>query len=73
MSFSPKGIVPQKIPKTMLYRGKMPVLAADWDIDVRDPKHATEMVVERLKARQIAFLWFRNILKKPEWYAQLVE
>ena len=73
MSFSSNGIVPQKIPMTMLYRGKMPVLAADWDIDVGDPKRAAEMVVERVKARQIPFHWFRNILKKPEWYAQLVE
>ncbi|MDR2774349.1 MAG: hypothetical protein LBC19_06340 [Tannerella sp.] len=71
--FSPNGIVPQKIPTTMLYRSDMPVLRSDWDINDADPKAAADQVVQRVRARQIPFHWFRNILKSPEWYAQVVE
>ncbi|MDR2470150.1 MAG: hypothetical protein LBD27_06700 [Tannerella sp.] len=73
LSFSPNGIVPQKIPPTMLYRDKMPVLRADWDINDGNPKTAAAQVLERVKARQIPFHWFRNILKRPEWYVQVMD
>ncbi|MDR2473578.1 MAG: hypothetical protein LBD53_08495 [Tannerella sp.] len=73
LSFSPNGIVPQKIPVTMLYRNEMPVLRADWDINDDNPKTAASQVVERVKARQIPFHWFRNILKSPEWYVRITE
>jgi hypothetical protein len=71
--FSPNGIVPQKISTTMLYRGDMPVLRSDWDINDADPKVAADQVLQRVRARQIPFHWFRNILKSPEWYVQVVE
>ncbi len=70
--FSPNGIVPQKIVSTKLYKD-MPVLRSDDDINQLDPKVAAKLVVERVKARQIPFHWFRNILKSPEWYEQVVE
>ncbi len=70
--FSPNGIVPQKIASTKLYKD-MPVLRSDYDINQSDPKEASVLVVERVKARQIPFHWFRNILKSPEWYDQVAE
>jgi hypothetical protein len=72
-TFSPNGIVPQKTPTTMLYRGEMPVLRSGWDIVDTDPKVAAALVVQQVKARQISFHWFRNILKSPEWYVRVVE
>lgn len=69
--FSPNGIVPQKIPLTKLYNN-MPVLRSDADINDSDPKVAAARVAERIKARPIPFHWFRNILKSPEWYEQVV-
>jgi hypothetical protein len=72
LSFSPNGIVPQKVPMTMLHRG-MPVLRSDWDINDSNPGVAAAQVVERVKAREIPFHWFRNILKSPEWYVQVTE
>jgi hypothetical protein len=71
-SFSPNGIVPQKVPTTMLHNG-MPVLRSDWDINDANPNVAAARVVERVKAREIPFHWFRNILKSPEWYVQVTE
>jgi hypothetical protein len=72
LSFSPNGIVPQKVPLTMLHR-EMPVLRSDWDIIDVNPAVAAAQVLERVKAREIPFHWFRNILKSPEWYVQVVE
>ncbi|MDR2385200.1 MAG: hypothetical protein LBD80_06015 [Tannerella sp.] len=71
--FSPNGIVPQKIATTMLYRGDMPVLRSDWDINDVDPKVAADQIVQRVRTRQIPFHWFRNILKSPQWYVQVVD
>ena len=70
-SFSPNGIVPQKIPLTLLH-GNMPVLRADWDVNDPDPAKAARLIVERIKARPVPFHWFRNILKSPTWYKQVV-
>ncbi len=70
--FSPNGIVPQKINATMLYHD-MPVLRADSDINHSDPKQAANQIFNRIQERQIPFHWFRNILKSPEWYVQVVE
>lgn len=71
-SFSPNGIVPQKTPLTLLHNN-MPVLRADWDINDSDPAKAARLIAERVKARPIPFHWFRNILKSPTWYVQVVE
>jgi hypothetical protein len=56
----------------MLHRD-MPVLRSDWDINDANPGVAAAQVVERVNAREIPFHWFRNILKSPDWYVQVVE
>jgi len=71
-SFSPNGIVPQKIPLTLLH-GEMPVLRSDDDVIENDPKEAAKHVLKRVKDRPIPFHWFRNILKTPTWYMNVVE
>lgn len=70
-SFSPNGIVPQKIPKTLLHNN-MPVLRADADIQ-QNPAEAAAIIVRRIHGRNIPFHWFRNILKSPAWYIQVME
>lgn len=70
-TFSPNGIVPQKVPLTMLH-GQMPVLRADLDVNHDDPAEAARVIVARIKQRKIPFHWFRNILKSPQWYADVV-
>lgn len=71
-SFSPNGIVPQKVPLTLLHKG-MPVLRADYDINDGDPRKAAAMIVERVSKRPIPFHWFRNILKTPTWYVEVMK
>lgn len=71
-SFSPNGIVPQKVPLTYLYKD-MPVIRADEDVVEDDPKQAAQHIVGRIKVRPIPFHWFRNILKTPSWYVAVVD
>ncbi len=68
--FSPNGIVPQKIPLSLLH-GAMPVIRADHDIN-QTPARAVEIIRERVRKRPLPFHWFRNILKKPTWYVDVV-
>jgi hypothetical protein len=70
-SFSPNGIVPQKIPVSLLH-GNMPVLRADHDVN-GSPEEAVRVIRERVRARKIPFHWFRNILKTPDWYVTVVD
>lgn len=70
-SFSPNGIVPQKVPPALLH-GDMPVLRADHDIN-HGPADAAKHIVARVNARKLPFHWFRNILKSPEWYVAVVD
>jgi hypothetical protein len=70
-SFSPNGIVPQKVPANLLY-SNMPILRSDWDINQSDPREAAANVIQRVRDRSIPFNWFRNILKSPEWYVQVM-
>jgi hypothetical protein len=70
--FSPNGIVPQKVPLTLLH-GDMPILQADFDIIDRDPGLAAQEVLARLDIRPIPFHWFRAVLKSPSWYVQVHE
>lgn len=70
-SFSPDGIVPVKIPLTLLHR-EMPVIRSDDDVISDNPREAAEHVVRRVKERPIPFHWFRNILKTPTWYENVV-
>lgn len=69
--FSPNGIVPQKSPLTLLH-GKMPVLRSDLDVVSDNPKEAARIIVNRINERSIPFHWFRNILKRPDWYVEVV-
>lgn len=69
--FSPNGIVPQKVPLTLLH-GDMPVLKSDLDVVSDDPKEAARIIVDRIDERSIPFHWFRNILKRPNWYVEVV-
>ena len=69
-SFSPNGIVPQKVPLTLLHNN-LPVLRSDEDIQ-ENPKDAARHIAERIESRQIPFHWFRNILKTPSWYTEVM-
>jgi hypothetical protein len=70
--FSPNGIVPQKAPVASLH-GNMPVLRSVWDVQQDNPVEAAADAVKRIHERNnIPFHWFRNILKSPEWYEQVV-
>lgn len=71
-SFSPNGIVPQKIPLTLLHK-QMPVIRADYDVNDNDPAKAAALIVERVSKRPVPFHWFRSILKTPTWYVQVME
>ena len=70
--FSPDGIVPQKVPPTLLH-GSMPVLRSDEDINQADPAAAAQAIIDRVAKRSLPFHWFRNILKSPTWYVQVVD
>jgi hypothetical protein len=75
-AFSPNGIVPQRGPATGLHRN-MPILRHDHDVNEGDPTEAARHVVRRIADRRREghppFHWFRNILKSPTWYVQVVE
>ncbi len=68
--FSPNGIVPQKVPPSLLFHS-MPVLRAGWDVNQGDPREAARVVVDRVGKRNLPFHWFRNILKRPTWYVNV--
>ncbi|WP_416340501.1 hypothetical protein [Proteiniphilum sp.] len=70
-SFSPNGIVPQKVPLTLLH-GNMPVLRSDEDIQ-QNPKEGALRIAQRVADRPIPFHWFRNILKTPGWYVEVMD
>lgn len=69
-SFSPNGIVPQKVPLFSFHKN-MPVLRADEDIQ-QNPREAAARIIQRVNERSIPFHWFRNILKTPTWYLEVV-
>jgi hypothetical protein len=71
-AFSPNGIVPQKVPLTLLH-GEMPVIRADADVNETNPNEAAKHILGRVNDRPIPFHWFRNILKNPTWYVLVVE
>lgn len=70
-SFSPNGIVPQKIPLSLLH-GNMPVLRADYDLG-DDATKASGTIIQRTNVRKLPFTWFRAILKSPDWYVKAYE
>ena len=73
-SFSPNGIVPQKLSSLSMLFKNMPVLRSDYDINDVNPKEAAIAIVNRIKERgELPFHWFRNIIKSPTWYVQVVE
>jgi len=67
--FSPNGIVPQKVPATLLH-GDMPVLRASYDLG-DNAEQAARVIVERVGRRSVPFHWFRAILKSPDWYSEV--
>ena len=73
-SFSPNGIVPQKVPIAMLH-GNMPVLRSDYDLVSNNPKEAANVAMQRIRLREgeIRFHWFRHILKSPTWQVGVIE
>lgn len=75
-SFSPNGIVPTAGPPTLLHKN-MPVLRFDHDVNEGNPADAARHVLERIAVRRRdglpPFHWFRNILKRPSWYASTYE
>jgi hypothetical protein len=75
-SFSPNGIVPSRGRATLLHKN-MPVLRHDHDVNESDPKQAAQHVIARIAQRRQAehppFHWFRNILKSPSWYVEVVQ
>ncbi|MDR0328150.1 MAG: hypothetical protein LBI05_07645 [Planctomycetaceae bacterium] len=73
-SFSPNGIVPQKVPVASLH-GNMPVLRSDWDLVSHNPVEAANVAMERIRVREgeIRFHWFRHILKTPTWQIGVIE
>ena len=73
-SFSPNGIVPQKVPIAMLH-GNMPVLRSDWDLVSNNPVEAANVALDRIRRREgeIRFHWFRHILKTPTWQVGVIE
>lgn len=54
-SFSPNGIVPQKLSSWSMLFGNMPVLRADYDINDVEPKDAAVAIVNRIRERGVAF------------------
>lgn len=71
-SFSPNGIIPQKVPLTLLHKN-MPVLKSDDDVMENNPKDAAYHIIGRIDKRPVPFHWFRNILKTPTWYVQVMD
>lgn len=73
-SFSSNGVVPQHLPSDATLFADMPLLRADYDVNDINPEDAAKTIVNRIKERKgIPFHWFRNILKDPTWYLQVVE
>jgi hypothetical protein len=71
-TFSPNGVVWQKGAISYLHN-EMPVLRSDHDINHTYPADAAKRIIQRVNGRPIPFHWFRNILKSPTWYSELVE
>ena len=63
-SFSPNGIVPQKMPLTLLHND-MPVIRADYDIVDHDYTQGNGCDCGKSGKRPVPFHWFRAILKSP--------
>jgi len=55
-----------------MLHGNMPVLRSDEDIQ-QEPKEAAQRVAQRVSERPIPFHWFRNILKTPNWYVEVMD
>ncbi|HLP05355.1 MAG TPA: T9SS type A sorting domain-containing protein [Paludibacter sp.] len=73
--FSPNGIVPQKTISSLpaSIRNNMPILKSDVDLNDNDPATAAQNIISRIHSRGgISFHWFRNILKTPTWYKNVV-
>ena len=58
-----------------MLHGNMPVLRSDADINENNPVDAANHLLKRVDDRQkeIPFHWFRNILKSPTWYVNVMQ
>ena len=70
-SFSPNGIVPQKIPPSLLHNN-MPIMQGDFCL-ADDATQAANIIVNGVNTRVPPFHWFRAILKSPDWYITVLE
>ncbi len=70
-SFSPHGIVPQKVPECLLHKG-MPILPSGYDLVDDDSRKAALVLTDRVREEHRPFHWFRCILKSPLLYEQVV-
>ena len=71
-SFSPNGIVPQKVPMAMIH-GNMPVLREGGYVMEENPAEAAQTAVDLIEKNPIPFYWIRNVLKSPRWYVDVAE
>ncbi|MBN1422635.1 MAG: hypothetical protein JXP34_27910 [Planctomycetes bacterium] len=69
-TFSPAGIVAQKVPPIDLV-GAMPILRMDLDLG-GSPKDAARAILGRLRGSGPDFRIFRTILQRPSWHAEVV-
>ena len=69
-TFSPNGIVAQKVPLTSLHKG-MPILRSDYDL-YGASEAAAKRILERIGERPIPFHWFRTILYSPRWHFETI-
>ena len=51
----------------------MPVLRSGADVNNGDPKAAAADIHYYMSVFNQPFYWFRNILKRPSWYAEVME
>ncbi len=69
--FSPLGTVAQKVSERSIHNG-MPLVRMSDDLN-NDPRQAAQQILHRLDGPAPSFHIFRAILKRPSWYAQVVQ
>jgi len=70
-SFSPEGLVAQKIPEHGLH-GEMPFIRMSWDLD-GSPADAARTIHRFYADGSTQFRIFRAILKSPTWYKEVAD
>jgi len=71
-TFSPNGIVPQKVSDYMSLVGGMPIIragaSANYNLPADEAEHIRTTVLQHPDR---PFYWFRAILKSPAWYTEV--